>query len=71
MIIIPTMDGRSGSWINKLFVTPSRAIVLSAAALAGFGLLLAFVVAILHCRERRADRREQLAVANRFHFDAM
>ena len=71
MIIIPTMDNRSSSWLNKLFVTPSRAIVLSAAALAGFGFLLAVVVAILHCRERRADKLEQLAVTNRFHFDAM
>nr|CAG4641567.1 EOG090X03KG [Eurycercus lamellatus] len=71
MIIIPTLDGRPGSWLNKLFVTPSRAIVLSAAALAGFGFFLAIVVAVLHCRERRADKLEQLAVANRFHFDAM
>lgn len=71
MIIIPTLDGHPASWLNKLFVTPSRAIVLSAAALAGFGFLLAVAVAILHCRERRADKLEQLAVANRFHFDAM
>lgn len=71
MIIIPTLDGQPASWLNKLFVTPSRAIVLSAAALAGFGILLAVAVLVLHCRERRADRLEQLAVANRFHFDAM
>lgn len=71
MIIIPTLDRDSRYWLNKLFVTPSRAIALSAAALAGFGLFLAFVVAILHWRERRADRREQLSMANRFHFDAM
>ena len=71
MIIIPTMDGKATSWLNKLFVTPSRAIVLSAAALAGFGFLLACVVAILHCRERRSDKLEEMAVVNRFHFDAM
>lgn len=69
MIIIP--DGNSRHWLNKLFVTPSRAIVLSAAALGGFGFLLAVVVTVLHARERRADKLEQLAVANRFHFDAM
>ena len=41
------------------------------AALGGFGFLLAVVVTVLHARERRADKLEQLAVANRFHFDAM
>lgn len=71
MIIIPTLEASSKHWLNKLFVTPSRAIVLSAAALGGFGFFLAIVVTILHARERRADKLEQLAVANRFHFDAM
>lgn len=71
MIIIPTLEASSRHWLNKLFVTPSRAIVLSAAALGGFGFFLAIVVTILHARERRADKLEQLAVANRFHFDAM
>ena len=71
MIIIPTMEPSSRHWLNKLFVTPSRAIVLSAAALGGFGFFLAIVVIVLHARERRADKLEQLAVANRFHFDAM
>lgn len=71
MIIIPTLDPSSRHWLNKLFVTPSRAIVLSAAALGGFGFFLAIVVTILHAREKKADKLEQLAVANRFHFDAM
>lgn len=71
MIIIPTLDSNSRFWLNKLFVTPSRAIALSAAALTGFGLFLAIVVGVLHFRERRADRREQLSIVNRFHFDAM
>nr|CAG4649201.1 EOG090X03KG [Scapholeberis mucronata] len=61
MIIIPTLDPSSRHWLNKLFVTPSRAIVLSAAALGGFGFLLAIVVTVLHARERRADKLEQLA----------
>lgn len=71
MIIIPTLEASSRHWLNKLFVTPSRAIVLSAAALGGFGFFLAIVVTVLHARERRADKLEQMAVANRFHFDAM
>ena len=71
MIIIPTLDASSRHWLNKLFVTPSRAIVLSAAALGGFGFFLAIVVTVLHARERRADKLEQMTVVNRFHFDAM
>ena len=71
MIIIPNLQGQPRNWLNKLFVTPSRAIVLSAAALGGFGFLLALVVLGLHCRERQADRREKLSQAYRFHFDAM
>jgi len=71
MIIIPNLSGDSSHWLNKLFVTPSRAIVLSAAALIGFGTFLALLVVVLHVRERRADKREQSAIAYRFHFDAM
>nr|CAG4638341.1 EOG090X03KG [Cyclestheria hislopi] len=71
MVIIPNLEGQPRYWINKLFVTPSRVIVLSAAALAGFGLFLAVIIIILHCRERKADKLEKLAQSYRFHFDAM
>lgn len=71
MIIIPNLEGQPRDWLNKLFVTPSRAIVLSAAALGGFGFLLALVVTGLHCRERQLDKREKLSESYRFHFDAM
>nr|CAG4650038.1 EOG090X03KG [Sida crystallina] len=71
MIIIPNLSAQPRKWLNKLFVTPSRAIVLSAAALGGFGFFLALVVAGLHCRERQDDKREKLSQAYRFHFDAM
>lgn len=71
MVIIPRLDGDPGRWLNKLFVTPSRAIVLSAGALAAFGFFLASIVGVLHCRERKADQEEKLSQTNRFHFDAM
>jgi len=71
MIIIPNLAGEPSHWLNKLFVTPSRAVVLSAAALVGFGAFLAILVVVLHIRERREDKREQAAIAYRFHFDAM
>lgn len=71
MIIIPNLAGEPSHWLNKLFVTPSRAVALSAGALIGFGAFLAILVVILHIRERREDKREQAAIAYRFHFDAM
>nr|CAG4640734.1 EOG090X03KG [Eulimnadia texana] len=71
MVIIPNLSNQPRYWLNKLFVTPSRAIALSAAALAGVATVLAGVVAVLHCRERRADRKEKLEEAYKFHFDAM
>nr|CAG4651697.1 EOG090X03KG [Triops cancriformis] len=71
MIIIPNLPSQPRYWLNKLFVTPSRNIVLSAAALGGFGTLLAGIVTFLHCRERRQDKLERLQEAHRFHFDAM
>nr|CAG4643828.1 EOG090X03KG [Lepidurus arcticus] len=71
MIIIPNLPSQPRYWLNKLFVTPSRNIVLSAAALGGFGTLLAGIVTLLHCRERRQDKMERLQEAHRFHFDAM
>nr|CAG4642400.1 EOG090X03KG [Evadne anonyx] len=71
MIIIPNLEGEPSHWLNKLFVTPSRAVALSAGALIGFGAFLAILVVVLHIRERRDDKREQAAIAYRFHFDAM
>jgi len=71
MIIIPNLEGEPSHWLNKLFVTPSRAVALSAGALIGFGAFLAILVVVLHIRERREDKREQAAIAYRFHFDAM
>nr|CAG4645425.1 EOG090X03KG [Lynceus sp. MCZ IZ 141354] len=71
MMIIPNLIGQPRYWLNKLFVTPSNAIVLSACALAGFGGLLAIFILVLQCREKKLDKQERLKEAHKFHFDAM
>ena len=39
--------------------------------LLGTCFLCVVIIVILHWKERRKDRQEKLAEANRFHFDAM
>ncbi|XP_063240143.1 T-cell immunomodulatory protein [Bacillus rossius redtenbacheri] len=64
------LDDRS-AWRARLFVTPSKLVLLSAAALLATCALVSAIVAALHYKERRQDRREKLQEAHRFHFDAM
>ena len=71
VIVIPYPLDRPDQWVNKLYITPSKALKLTAAALVVVCLLVAVVIAILHYREKRVDRIEKLQQAQTFHFDAM
>lgn len=71
LIIIPYLSLDPYSWKNRLFVTPSRLVLLTGAALLGTCAVIAAVVGILHWRERAEDKREKLQEAHKFHFDAM
>lgn len=71
LIIIPYLNSNPYSWKNRLFVTPSRLVLLTGAALLGTCAVIAAVVGILHWRERAEDKREKLQEAHKFHFDAM
>jgi integrin alpha FG-GAP repeat containing protein 1 len=71
VIVIPYPLDRPDRWVNKLYMTPSKALTLTAAALVSVCLLVALVIAILHYREKQEDRREKLQQAQEFHFDAM
>lgn len=42
----------SFSWVNKLFISPSRLVLLTGAALLGTCGFLAGIVGILHWREK-------------------
>lgn len=71
MVVIPNPIGEPYRWKAQLFVTPSKLILLSAAALTGTCGLISAIIVGLYWKERREDKIEKLQEAHRFHFDAM
>ncbi|XP_051157224.1 T-cell immunomodulatory protein [Leptopilina boulardi] len=71
MVVIPNPISEPSRWKAQLFVTPSKLILLSAAALTGTCGLITAIILILYWKERREDKIEKLQEAHRFHFDAM
>lgn len=71
MVVIPNPIAEPSKWKAQLFVTPSKLILLSAAALTGTCGLISFIIIALYWKERREDKIEKLQEAHRFPFDAM
>ncbi|XP_031835789.1 T-cell immunomodulatory protein [Nomia melanderi] len=71
MVVIPNPIAEPWKWKAQLFVTPSKLILLSAAALTGTCGLISFIIIALYWKERREDKIEKLQEAHRFPFDAM
>lgn len=71
MVVIPNPIADPSRWKAQLFVTPSKLILLSAAALTGTCGLISAIIVGLYWKERREDKKEKLQEAHRFHFDAM
>lgn len=71
MVVIPKPINYPPGWKAQLFVTPSKLIYMSAAALAGTCVLISLIILYLWWKERREDKFERLQEAHRFHFDAM
>lgn len=71
MVVIPNPIAEPSRWKAQLFVTPSKLILLSAAALSGTCALITSLILGLYWKERREDKIEKLQEAHRFHFDAM
>lgn len=71
MVIIPHPPDQPSQWINKLFVTPGRQVLLTFIALAGTCVFISLIIAAFHWLEKREDRRVKLQEAHQFHFDAM
>lgn len=71
VVVIPSPLGEPSKWIAKLFVTPSKLVLLTALALLGTCVLISGIIAALHWKERREDKKEKLQEAHKFHFDAM
>ncbi|KAL6264669.1 hypothetical protein P5V15_004769 [Pogonomyrmex californicus] len=71
MVVIPNPIAEPSRWKAQLFVTPSKLILLSVAALSGTCGLITTMILGLYWKERREDKIEKLQEAHRFHFDAM
>lgn len=71
MVVIPDPLNDPNKWKVQLFVTPSKAILMSGIALAGTCVFISAIIFILYWEERKVDRLERLQEAHRFHFDAM
>jgi integrin alpha FG-GAP repeat containing protein 1 len=71
MVVIPSPLDQASKWHAQLFITPSRMILMSVAALTGTCVLIIAIIGVLYWKERREDRIEKLQEAHRFHFDAM
>lgn len=71
LIVIPYPREHPSLWVSKLFITPSKAMLMTAGALVGTCLFVAAIIGILHRREMQQDKREKQQDAHKFHFDAM
>ena len=71
MVMIPNPIMEPSKWKAQLFVTPSKLILLSAAALTATCGLICLIIVALYWKERREDKLEKLQEAHRFPFDAM
>ncbi|XP_015909573.2 T-cell immunomodulatory protein [Parasteatoda tepidariorum] len=71
IVVIPYPPNDSSKWVKKLFVTPSRLVMLTCISLVGTCIFIALIVALLHWKEKREDKRERMQEAYRFNFDAM
>lgn len=71
MVVIPWPPQDPSSWRAQLFVTPSKLILMSVAALTVVCGLITAIILALHYRERQEDKKERLSESHRFHFDAM
>ncbi|GIY30120.1 t-cell immunomodulatory protein [Caerostris darwini] len=71
IVVIPHPPHNEQKWVKRLFVTPSHLVLLTCIALIGTCIFLSLLVALLHWKERREDKKERMQEAYRFPFDAM
>ncbi|CAH1154024.1 unnamed protein product [Phaedon cochleariae] len=71
MVVIPWPANEPARWKAQLFVTPSKLILMSVAALTTVCGLITVIIGVLHWKERQEDKKERLSESHRFHFDAM
>ncbi|CAG0909343.1 unnamed protein product [Darwinula stevensoni] len=68
VIVVPSPPDKPHHWTIKLFLTPSELIVQTLLSLGSLMGLLLCIVAFLHWREKKQDRRDRMREMNRFSF---
>ncbi|CAH0555340.1 unnamed protein product [Brassicogethes aeneus] len=71
MVVIPWPTTEPTQWKAQLFVTPSKLILMSVAALTAVCGMITVIIAVLYWKERQEDKKERMSESHRFHFDAM
>ncbi|XP_066247870.1 T-cell immunomodulatory protein [Euwallacea similis] len=71
MVVIPWPVPQPWKWKAQLFVTPSKLILMSVAALTAVCGMITVIIGVLHWKERQEDKKERMSESHRFHFDAM
>lgn len=71
MLVIPNPISEPSLWQNKLFITPSRKMLVTGITLFGVVLVNVIIILALHLMEKKADKIERQQQAHRFNFDAM
>lgn len=71
MVVIPWPSNEPSKWKAQLFVTPSKLILMSVAALTTICGIITVIIGVLQWKERQEDKKERLSESHRFHFDAM
>jgi integrin alpha FG-GAP repeat containing protein 1 len=68
-IVPPTKDGNG--WIGRLYLTPSRLVLLSVATMTALLAIVLTIILGLWWRERQLDNNERKQQSQRFDFNAM
>lgn len=71
MLVIPSPQDQPPQWQNKLFITPSRKMLVTGITLFGVVIVNVIIILALHMMEKKADKIERAQMAHRFNFDAM
>lgn len=71
MVVVPWPINLPNRWKAQLFITPSKLIWMSVISLSATCGVITLIILVLHIKERRQDRLEQLQEHQPLHFDGM
>lgn len=68
LYIVPFPPEKPQDWIVRMYLTPNRLILLSAAVVLGISGVILLIIVGLQMKERHEDKKERLAEAQKYHF---